>query len=1125
MPRRLGLASILLLLAAAPAARGTQSFTQVGPGGGSVATLATDPSNPSILYAGSSQGGLFKSTDGGATWKAAGAATLPAKNLQSLAVDPSHPATVYAAVQLAAAGLPGPVFKSTDGGATWTASSAGLPSVNATSLVIDPSSPSRLFLGYGGGVARSTDGGASWQLVNQGIPAYSYVVAVQPGAPYMLLAANDSAQLFFSTDQGTTWHDGSAGLTGSVAAIAFSPVDSNNVYMAADDGLYVFKIGPAAALVGGTRTALTEEIVKYAKAIRLFRYLRTVILKFGPPPFSEFQLQIFVSNFTAYYKSLDDGDHWDLLPDEPPADAKDILDPPGTYFAGTSTSGVWKTTDSGATWTEANVGLNAADVSAIATAGSTLYAGSQGGVSKSTDGGATWNSAITDLRDSNKFAERVNALAADPTNASTVYAGTNDGVFKSTDGAATWKKAATGTSLVAVSHLAIDPSSTSTLFAIANSSNWPTVYRTTDGGATWTNVVNFASQASGLAVDPRAPTRIFTTADGAFQRSTDGGSTWTAATSDHFFGFGWSFAFPPSGTSVYAGTDQGVFLSTDAGATWTRHVGLQLPNFLSPDVQSVAVDPHVPSTIYAASRTDGLFRSTDGGTTWAGFGPGLATPLLRTLAFNATGALLVGTAGSSVFRLADTGGTTALLPSSARASGAGGAFYTTDLTVANTGSSDATFVLKFLGNNADGRGGAEQTFPLGAGKSTTFTDVLGSVFSRTSDFGAIRITSASDSIRVLAQTSTPGFGGTFGQSVPAARPQDLVVGGVPRSILAVREDAAFRTNLILANATEDFLDVDVSLVSSAGAPLGAQRYRLPPLGMTQVSRVVRALGISADVAGARLVLSTPALGQGFAAYAAMIDNATNDPRTLLPLGPIASDRVDKDVWILPSSAHSVGSGGAFYTTDVTIAYTNSIGARFTLKFLGNNADGRSGAEKTFDLAAQRSVTDADVLGSVFQQTSNYGAILVTSQFPTSDTPFISVLSQTSTPGFGGTFGQSVPAATSADLVRNGQEQSILAIREDAAFRTNLILTNATESALGVDVRLVSKDGVTLGSRSYALPPLGMTQVTKVVRDLGVGADVAGARLVLSTPTANGAFAAYASAIDNVTNDPRTLLPR
>ena len=53
----------------------------------------------------------------------------------------------------------------------------------------------------------------------------------------------------------------------------------------------------------------------------------------------------------------------------------------------------------------------------------------------------------------------------------------------------------------------------------------------------------------------------------------------------------------------------------------------------------------------------------------------------------------------------------------------------------------------------------------------------------------------------------------------------------------------------------------------------------------------------------------------------------------------------------------------------------------------------------------------------------------------------------------------------------------------------------------------------------------MTQVGHVVRDLGVSGDVVGARLVLATPTPGGAFAAYASAIDNTTNDPRTLLPR
>lgn len=545
------------------------------------------------------------------------------------------------------------------------------------------------------------------------------------------------------------------------------------------------------------------------------------------------------------------------------------------------------------------------------------------------------------------------------------------------------------------------------------------------------------------------------------------------------------------------------------------------------NAQAGQVPPPITSTSYLVASAGQATHTLLGLVPGARYTVALSDGVVR-VDQSAGGERTASPAGALSFSLGTAApASTALLPASARVEGAGGAFYTTDLTVANTGAAMTTFVLKFLGNNEDGRNGAERSFTLGAGASTTFPDVLGSVFGLTSDFGAIRITSPSDAVRVLSQTSTPGFGGTFGQSVPASRTEDLITAGTPRSILAVREDASFRTNLILANAGEDPLDVDVTLFAESGNALGtpARRFTLPPLGMTQVTRVVRALGVDADVTGARLVLSTPSAGRSFAAYASTIDNVTNDPRTLLPVAPISSARPAPDHWLLPSSARAAGAGGAFYTTDLTVACSGAANARYTLKFLGNNADGRGGPESTFDLGAGKSVTYADVLGSVFQRTSDYGALRVASQGPAPDTSLLGVLAQTSTPGFGGTFGQSVPAATAADLIRSGTARSILAVAEDDSFRTNLILANATEAALDVDVQLVSADGVSLAARRYPLAPLGMTQVTRVARDLGISADVRGARLVLSTPTAGGAFAAYASAIDNATNDPRTLLPR
>jgi hypothetical protein len=227
-----------------------------------------------------------------------------------------------------------------------------------------------------------------------------------------------------------------------------------------------------------------------------------------------------------------------------------------------------------------------------------------------------------------------------------------------------------------------------------------------------------------------------------------------------------------------------------------------------------------------------------------------------------------------------------LVPSSARAPGAGGAFYTTSISIGNRGSAEAKYKLKFLGNNADGTGGPESSeFVLGPNQSVTYEDVLGSVFGLTQDFGAIRFTANVTALNVLAQTSTPDPskpGGTFGQSVPAFATADLLTSGTLRSIVGIREDSSFRTNLILANAGTSQVKVSGTLLSASGAVLGAGEWTLEPLGMTQVGRVVRDLGVTGDIRDTQLLLSTSTSGGSFAAYASIIDNITNDPRTLLP---------------------------------------------------------------------------------------------------------------------------------------------------------------------------------------------------------------------------------------------------
>ncbi len=222
-----------------------------------------------------------------------------------------------------------------------------------------------------------------------------------------------------------------------------------------------------------------------------------------------------------------------------------------------------------------------------------------------------------------------------------------------------------------------------------------------------------------------------------------------------------------------------------------------------------------------------------------------------------------------------------MLASTAHLGGAGGSFYTTDVVLSNRGALQATYTLKFLGNNSDGRPGPEKSYSLAPGSSVVHADVLASAFGVGAGWGAIRISSSSFSLGISAQTSTPGAGGSFGQSVPAAGPGDFVSVGLPRTVDGIRETGSFRTNLILANASEVPVDVDVTLFAASGANLGSKRYPLPPLGMTQVSRVVRDLGVTADVPLGRIVVSTSSSGGFVATYASVIDNVTNDPRTLL----------------------------------------------------------------------------------------------------------------------------------------------------------------------------------------------------------------------------------------------------
>jgi photosystem II stability/assembly factor-like uncharacterized protein len=245
----------------------------------------------------------------------------------------------------------------------------------------------------------------------------------------------------------------------------------------------------------------------------------------------------------------------------------------------------------------------------------TLYVGAaSGGVWKSQNGGTTFKSMFD-----KEAVQSIGAVSIDPTNPKTVWVGTGeawmrnsvsigDGVYKTTDGGETW----TNMGLKESEHIAkilVDPRAPATVYVCVPGKLWSDsdergVYRTTDGGKTWSRILAGSNRSTGcsmMSMDPNAPTTLFA-------------GLWD------FRRQGWTFR--SGGDSADASSGSGMFKSTDGGATWTELTATSAAG-LPPKPWgriAVAVAPSKPTVVYAFIEAvpprNALYRSDDGGRTW-----------------------------------------------------------------------------------------------------------------------------------------------------------------------------------------------------------------------------------------------------------------------------------------------------------------------------------------------------------------------------------------------------------------------------------------------------------------------------------------------------------------------------
>lgn len=176
-------------VAPAPVAADFGAWSSKGPNG-SIQAIAIDRKNEQLLYAGG-DGGLWKSTDGGTSWTAVNALTPLGRGI---AIDPFNTDTLYAI-----SGDSRTILKSTNGGSDWNTVSTAAANDQYTDLVVDPNRADRIYVALGGAskaqIARSLDGGKTWTMIadpnlGQGGIGGSQAtsVAMLPGVPNLLYA-------------------------------------------------------------------------------------------------------------------------------------------------------------------------------------------------------------------------------------------------------------------------------------------------------------------------------------------------------------------------------------------------------------------------------------------------------------------------------------------------------------------------------------------------------------------------------------------------------------------------------------------------------------------------------------------------------------------------------------------------------------------------------------------------------------------------------------------------------------------------------------------------------------------------------------------------------------------------
>jgi photosystem II stability/assembly factor-like uncharacterized protein len=601
----------LLVFLVAPAFVRGQSWMPVGPFGGDVRSLVTDPHDSRVVYLGTASGSVYRSEDAALHWRRLQPG-FPARDasIDDIVVDPAG--VVYAGYW-EVHGPGGGVARSEDGGRTFTVL-PGIAGQAVRSLALAPSNPRLLVAGTLAGVFRSRDGGQNWQRISPEDDAEIRnvnSVAIDPNDPETIYVG--TWHLPWKTrDGGRNWRSIHTGMIedSDIMTLTIDRRSSDVVYATACSGIY--RTRDAAQ-----RWTKIRGIPSSSRRTRAFALhpLRTDTLYAGTTE--------------GFWTSEDSGASWRLRTDRRLVVNTILVLPDGTLLLGCDGAGVLRSSNGGAAWAPSNLGFSERFVSRVVfdPGNARILAGvladrQFGGVFSAPRPDGPWNPVAIGLE-----GREVLALAV---GGASVLAGTDDGVFLAAPGAP-WRRLPTVFAGVDAHPRAVDVVAVSDReFLVASPTG---ILRSADAGERWERKgLGVGGPVVALAGSTSDRRRVIAATSMAFYVSADGGASWQIVAEASKQSRVHALAFLPGNDDVvFAATSGGLLKSTDQGRTWAPRGG-GLPQL---DITGLALHPDGRTLAASDYSTGGLWRSVDGGDSWTSFPTdGLASSRVWTLALD-----------------------------------------------------------------------------------------------------------------------------------------------------------------------------------------------------------------------------------------------------------------------------------------------------------------------------------------------------------------------------------------------------------------------------------------------------------------------------------------------------------